>query len=200
MDTFQTISSASQGVYREKGSKFIAFAYPVKTEDDVHEKLSFIRKKYFDARHHCYAYRLGSGGERFRESDDGEPSNSAGKPILGQLTAFDLSNVLVVVVRYFGGILLGVGGLIHAYKTATADALSNAQIIAQAITETYTITFDYADINNVMKIVKDMHLDCSEQNFDTVCEMKITVANSRVEQMKKRLHQIKSLKMVCATN
>ena len=187
MDTFLTISSVSQGIYREKGSKFMAFAYPVRSEEEVQEKLVFLRKKFFDARHHCYAYRLGSNGEQYRANDDGEPANSAGKPILGQLISFGVSNVLVVVVRYFGGILLGVNGLVHAYKNAAADALSNNKIVTETVTETYKITFNYADINQVMKVVKNMNLDCFEQNFDVVCEMNIRVKKSQTEQVKERL-------------
>ena len=143
MDTFLTIAAESQGIYKDKGSKFMAFAYPVNSEEAVKEKVDFLRKKYFDARHHCYAYRLGANGERYRVHDDGEPANSAGKPILGQLTARGVSNVLVVVVRYFGGTLLGVGGLIQAYKHAAADALANAEIVADALTVTCQLTFAY---------------------------------------------------------
>ena len=195
-DTFLTISSESQGIYREKGSKFLAFAYPVKNEEEVMERLEFLHKKYFDARHHCYAYRLGINGEKYRANDDGEPANSAGKPILGQLTAFGVSNVLVVVVRYFGGILLGVGGLVHAYKNATAGALANANIVTDKITETYKISFDYRDMNKVLKIVKDMNIECFGQDFGMNCKMNITVRKSLVEQMKKRFQTVETLKAI----
>jgi uncharacterized YigZ family protein len=187
MDTFSTIAAAAEGSYKDRGSKFLAFAYPVGNEDEVKERVDSLRRKYFDARHHCYAYRLGADGSRFRASDDGEPANSAGKPILGQLTAHGVTNVLVVVVRYFGGILLGVGGLMQAYKHASADALANAEIITDTITETCTLTFDYPALNKVLKVVKDMNLECLEQDFNLTCTMRIKVRKSWVEQMKNRL-------------
>ena len=191
---FLTISSASEGLYKAKGSKFLAFACPVSSEEEVKEKVDFLRKKYFDARHHCYAYRLGVNGERYRANDDGEPSNSAGKPILGQLVARNLTNVLVVVVRYFGGVLLGVGGLVQAYKQATADALAHAEIITDVLTETWQLTFAYEDMNLVLKVLKDMNLDCYEQVFNLTCSMKVNVPKNLSEQMKKRLEHIASLK------
>ena len=194
-DTFLTIASASEGIYKNKGSKFLAFAYPVDNETDVKEKVDCLRKKYFDARHHCYAYRLGADGKHYRANDDGEPSNSAGKPILGQLIAYDVTNVLVVVVRYFGGILLGVGGLVQAYKQATADALSHAEIIKDIVTETYIFSFEYPEMNNVLKVVKEMNLECFGQDFNLNCVMKVKVRKSLSEQMKKRLDTIKSLKI-----
>ena len=194
-DTFLTISSESEGMYKDKGSKFLSFAYPVSNEEEVKEKLDFLRKKYFDARHHCYAYRLGSGGERYRASDGGEPANSAGKPILGQLVARGVTNVLVVVVRYFGGILLGVGGLMQAYKLAAADALTNAEIVTDVVTETYRITFAYQDMNRVLKVVKDMNLECYEQNFNLNCSMMIKLKKSQSCLMKKRLELIDELEI-----
>ena len=188
METFLTITSETEGFYKEKGSKFMSFAYPVRSEDDVKEKVDFLRKKYFDARHHCYAYRLGADGERYRASDDGEPANSAGKPILGQLTANGITNALVVVVRYFGGILLGTGGLAQAYKQATASALSKAEFVTETVTQTCKLTFDYADLNKVLKIVKDMNLECFVQDFNMICTINVRVGKSQVEQMKKRLN------------
>ncbi len=195
-DTFLTIASASEGIYKDKGSKFIAFAYPVESEDEIKEKIDSVRKKYFDARHHCYAYRLGIGGERYRANDDGEPNNSAGKPILGQIVSHNLTNVLVIVVRYFGGILLGVGGLIQAYRQATADALDNAKIVQGIQTCVYSIQFDYTVMNQVLKVVKDMCLECFDQKFDQVCSMKIKVRTGMVEQMTGRLEKIESVKTV----
>ncbi len=195
MDTFLTIASASEGIYKDKGSKFLAFAYPVSNEEEVKEKVDSLRKKYFDARHHCYAYRLGSDGERYRANDDGEPANSAGKPILGQLVSYGVTNVLVVVVRYFGGILLGVGGLVQAYKQATADALANAEIVTDVVTEIYKFTFDYPDMNLVLKVVKDMNLECYGQDFNLSCTMNVKVRKSLAEQMKKRLELVESLKI-----
>jgi uncharacterized YigZ family protein len=199
---FLTISSDSEGLYKEKGSKFLAFAYPVSSEEEVKEKVDFLRKKYFDARHHCYAYRLGISGERYRANDDGEPANSAGKPILGQLIARNLSNVLVVVVRYFGGILLGTGGLAQAYKQAAADALAHAEIITDVITETWQLTFAYADMNFVLKAVKDMNLKYVLQDFnlnsesfdESYCTMRVRVRKDISLQMQKRFEFIASLK------
>ena len=197
-DTFLTIASSSEGIYKEKGSKFIAFAYPVNSEEQIKETINLLRKKYFDARHHCFAYRLGAKGEQYRVNDDGEPTNSAGKPILGQLQAYNVTNVLVVVVRYFGGILLGVGGLVQAYKQAAADALSNAKITTDIVTEIYCLSFDYAAMNQVLKVVKDMYLECFAQDFNLSCSMKVKVRKSLSEQMKKRLEVIESLKVETA--
>jgi len=192
---FLTILTESQGMYREKGSKFIAFACPVRTEVEVKEKIDFLRKKYFDARHYCYAYRLGADGKQYRTSDDGEPANTAGKPILGQLTSSGVTNVLVVVVRYFGGILLGTGGLMQAYRQAAADALAHAVIVNDAITETYRLTFDYQDMNRVLKVVKDMKLEYYNLNGEINCSMNVKVRIDHVSQMKKQLNLIKSLKI-----
>ena len=193
---FLTIASASEGVYKDKGSKFLAFAYPVGSEEEVKVKVDFLRKKYFDARHHCYAYRLGADGERYRANDDGEPANSAGKPILGQLMAHGLTNVLVVVVRYFGGILLGVGGLMQAYRQATADVLANAQIVKDVLTETRQLTFSYPDMNRVLKVVKDMNLEYFGQDFNLHCTLNVKVRKNRVEEMKKRLEAVETLKII----
>ena len=199
-DTFLTISSESRGIYKDKGSKFMAFAYPVTSEGEAMEKLELLRKKYFDARHHCYAYRLGANGERYRTNDDGEPANSAGKPILGQLTARGVTNVLVVVVRYFGGILLGTGGLTQAYKQAAAAALANARIVKHALTENYQLSFDYQDMNHVLKVVKDMKLEYYgldfNQNRELYCTMNVKVKKDQSVQLKKMLEPFKSLKMV----
>jgi len=195
-EIFITIASESTGVYKDKGSKFLAFAYPVCSEEEVKEKVDFLRRKYFDARHHCYAYRLGADGGRYRVNDDGEPPNSAGKPILGQLAARGVTNVLVVVVRYFGGVLLGVGGLVQAYKHATADALANAEIVKDVVTETRQLTFAYPDMNRVIKVVKDMNLECFGQDFNLLCTMNVKVRKSQVEEMKKRLEAIETLKII----
>lgn len=188
---FLTIASESQGIYKDKGSKFLSFAYPVGTEEEVKEKVNFLRKKYFDARHHCFAYRLGVNGERYRASDDGEPANTAGKPILGQITAHGVTNVLVAVVRYFGGILLGTGGLTQAYKQAAADALANAETVKDEVTETCQLTFDYRDMNRVLKVVKDMNL-VYRLNCDVNCTMKVILKKKLACRMKERLSPIES--------
>lgn len=194
-DTFLTIASASEGIYKEKGSKFLAYAYPVRSEDEIKQKVDALRKKYFDARHHCYAYRLGAKGEKYRTNDDGEPSNSAGKPILGQLLAYQVTNTLIIVVRYFGGILLGVGGLGHAYKEAAADALAHAEIVTDTITEVFRFTFDYPVMNQVLKVIKDMNLEYFDHVFDSSCTMKIRVKRSQIEEMQKRLELVESLQI-----
>jgi len=192
---FLTIASESQGMYKEKGSKFLAFAYPVSSEEDVKAKVDSLRKKYFDARHHCYAYRLGADGERYRVNDDGEPANSAGKPILGQLMSSGVTNVLMVVVRYFGGVLLGTGGLAQAYRQAAANALANAKIVKDVVTETCRFTFDYQDMNRVMKVVKDMKLEYNNLNGEINCALNVKLKKSLVCQMKKRLEAVDSLKI-----
>lgn len=166
-DTYKTIESESSGLYKEKGSKFIALAYPVKSESEVKEIIDQIKKKYYDARHHCYAYVLGFDKSAWRVNDDGEPSGTAGKPIHGQLLSYDLTNTLVVVVRYFGGTKLGVSGLINAYKQAARDALQNATIIEKTINEVYKLSFPFESMNDAMKIVKDFGLQIVDSNYDS---------------------------------
>lgn len=182
-DTYRTIAAPVEGLYKEKGSKFIAKAYPVRSEDEVKEILLALRKQYFDARHHCYAYLLGADRAAFRANDDGEPNHSAGDPILGQIRSAGLSNVLVVVIRYFGGVKLGVGGLIHAYKTATADALSQAQVAERHETSLLTVQFGYEQMNEVMKVVKDYELPVRQQDFHVACRLTVEVRNSLVPQL-----------------
>ncbi len=174
-DTYRTIAAPSEGLYKEKGSKFIALAYPVYSEEDVKEHLNELRKKYFDARHHCYAYSLGADKSRYRANDDGEPNHSAGDPILGQIRSADLSNVLVVVVRYFGGTKLGVSGLIHAYKTATAEAIANATIVEKHETNLLQVHFQYPQMNDVMGLVKEYELDVRDQKFELDCELTLEI-------------------------
>ncbi len=174
-DTYLTIASASTGIYKEKGSKFYAFAYPIENEEEIKLKLESVRKKYHDARHHCYAYMLGKGGKKYKSNDDGEPNHSAGDPILGQIKSNALSDVLIVVVRYFGGTKLGVGGLIKAYKTAAADAISNTTIIEKIMKQTVTIQFEYAQMNDVMKIIKSNQLEVIRQKLDMKCEIVVQV-------------------------
>lgn len=191
-DCFLTIKSATTGEYKEKGSKFIAFAYPVSNETDIRNIIESIRKEHHSARHHCWAYRIGAGNKNFRANDDGEPANSAGKPILGQIVAFDVSNVLIVVVRYFGGRLLGVGGLIQAYKEAAYEALNVAEIIEYQIEDTLKITTSYIQINGVMKIIKESGLTVINQSFDTVCCVQVRIRQSETLQYKKRFEAIEA--------
>lgn len=165
-DTYKTIAAPSEGIYREKGSKFIALAFPVETEAMVKEKLAEVQKQYFDARHHCYSYILGPNKDAYRLNDNGEPSGTAGRPIHGQLLSKDLTNTLVIVVRYFGGIKLGVSGLINAYKTAAKEALDAATIIEKTIDETYNVSFDYSVMNSVMQLLKDPYVTILGQGYD----------------------------------
>lgn len=165
-DTFKTIQQESQGLYTEKGSKFIALAFPVKTEEEIKTHLAAIKKTYYDARHHCYAYILGADKLTYRINDDGEPSGTAGRPIYGQLLSKDITNTLVVVVRYFGGTKLGVPGLINAYRSATIDALENNQIIEKTVDEYYKVSFDYLDMNKVMQILKSEYVTITNQDYD----------------------------------
>jgi len=194
MFTYKTISSPSEGIYREKGSKFLAFAIPVNDVDEIKEMLKNFRKKYHDARHVCYAYMLGAERTDFRVNDDGEPSGTAGRPILGQINSLNLTNILVVVVRYFGGILLGTGGLITAYKEAAADALQNAAIVEKEVTSIYILNFDYPVLNDVMHIIKTYNISILSQQFEEKCKMKIEVPRQIEElivgKMKEKVDQL----------
>ncbi len=194
-DTYQTIAGPAEGLYKEKGSKFLAFAFPVFSEDDVKDRLAELRKKYYDARHHCYAYMLGADKSRYRANDDGEPNHSAGDPILGQIRSADLSNVLVVVVRYFGGTKLGVSGLITAYKTATADALAQATIVEEHETAQLQAHFEYPQMNDVMSLVKELNLTIKDQQFELDCKLTIELRKSLVEEVSSRLESIDGVKV-----
>ncbi|HEY4787944.1 MAG TPA: YigZ family protein [Bacteroidales bacterium] len=193
-DTYLTISHPSTGIFKDKGSKFLSFAYPVSNDKDIKEIVEKLKKQYFDARHHCYAYRLGAERLTFRANDDGEPSGTAGKPILGQIDSRGLTNVLIVVVRYFGGILLGTGGLINAYRNASADALSNASVIQKYVHAVYKLTFSYDQMNNVMKVIKDSDLEAFEQNFELTCSMKIRMKLSVEEAILAKLSLMNEVK------
>jgi len=164
-DTYNTVSAPSEGIFKDKGSRFLAFLYPVKNEEEIRELLQKIKKEHYNARHHCYAWRLGKEEIRFRANDDGEPSSTAGKPILGQLVSKELTQVLLVVVRYFGGILLGTGGLIHAYREAAADAIRNASIETRLIEEEFQLNFNYSELNAVMQIIKNENLTQTSVNL-----------------------------------
>ena len=173
--SYLTLAHASEGLFKEKGSKFLAFAYPVKSEQEIKEILDSLRKKYYDARHHCYAYILGKDMDIFRANDDGEPNHSAGDPILGQIRSNSLTNTLIVVVRYFGGTKLGVGGLISAYRTAAAEAIANNLIIESEDIHELVLHFGYPEMNQVMKLVKDHGLEIAGQKFDNLCEINLKV-------------------------
>jgi uncharacterized YigZ family protein len=192
-DTYNSIGSPSRGLYKDQGSRFISFAYPVETEARVKELVDALKKEYHDARHHCFAYRLGLDGSRYRMNDDGEPSSTAGRPILSQIDSAGLSDVLVVVVRYFGGIKLGVPGLIKAYKTAAQDALAQAAKVEKTAAVSYHIEFDYMNMDSVMRTLKDMDIPQSGQNFGQLCSMDIRVRLSQQEELTKRLVKYLSL-------
>ena len=191
-DTYQTIKEKSEGLYKEKGSKFIALAYPTSTEEEIKEILASLRKEYHDARHHCYGYVLGFNGESWRANDDGEPSSTAGKPIHGQIVSRNLTNVLVVVIRYFGGTKLGVSGLINAYKTAASEALDNAETITKTVNDIYKVNFAYPAMNDVMKLVKDEDLGVVEQHFDTNCSITLSVRQAKTAMVLDKIEKIDS--------
>ncbi|MBR4568249.1 MAG: YigZ family protein [Bacteroidales bacterium] len=178
-DTYASIAGRSDGLFKDNGSRFIAQAYPVESEEEVKEIVGSLKKEYHDARHHCFAYRLGLDGSRWRANDDGEPSGSAGRPILGQIDAAGLSDILVVVIRYFGGIKLGIPGLIRAYKASTADALAQATVVEKVAGKDYRLSFPYLSMNAVMKVVKDMSLPQKDQYFAERCSMLLRVRLSQ---------------------
>jgi uncharacterized YigZ family protein len=194
-DTYLTIEKASEGIFKEKGSKFLAYAYPVSSEEKIKEHLAELRKLHPSARHHCYAFRLGAAKQAFRANDDGEPSNTAGKPILGQIQSKDLTNILIVVVRYFGGTLLGVSGLINAYKLAALDSIQNASIIEKTVDEVYELKFDYLQMNDVMRIIKDEHLQIVHQNFELTGELSFSVRKSNSTKVYDMFSKISNLEI-----
>jgi uncharacterized YigZ family protein len=193
-DTYTTIKSPSQGIYKEKGSRFIAFTFPLTSAEEVKPIVDKIRKENHDAKHHCYAYMIGLERNIWRYNDDGEPSGTAGRPILGQINSFGLTNVLIVVSRHFGGTLLGVSGLINAYKTAAASAIANSEIIERTLQDFYKVTFSYVAINDVMKILKEENVSQSDQLFDLDCSIKINFRASSKERILNRFSRIEGLK------
>lgn len=194
-DTYRTISKPSEGIYKDKGSKFIALAFPVSKEEEVKEKLAEVQKRYHDARHHCYAYRLGFDKLVYRINDDGEPAGTAGKPIFGQFLSNDLTNILVVVVRYFGGTKLGISGLIRAYKSATIEALNEEFFITKKVWDVYEVHFNYDQMNDVMKILKEDGLKQLDQQFDLVCMIKFSVRKKFTNDIYDRFNKIKDLRI-----
>lgn len=189
-DTFLTIERTAEGYYTEKRSKFYAFAHHVTSAEEVRELQTTYRKKYYDARHICYAYRLGPEGDTFRANDDGEPSSTAGKPILGTLLSAELTDVVIFVIRYYGGVNLGTGGLIVAYREAAQGALNNATVEQRQVEEQYTYTFAYPQMNAVMKVVKDMQPRIVSQDFQTTCSITLSIRRSLMPQLKQRLESI----------
>lgn len=191
--TYKTIIGNSTGIFKDKGSKFLSFAYPVKTENEIKYILDSIKKEYFDARHHCYAYRLGAEKKIFRLNDDGEPAGTAGKPIFGQIQSFDLTNLLIVVVRYFGGTLLGTSGLIQAYKISSANAIENAKIQECQVFSVYSCSFNYIVLNDVMKLVKDYNIPTSNQNFNLNCSLDLKIPKEQVQTVLPKLKKTESI-------
>lgn len=191
--SFRTIASASEALFKEQGSRFMAFAFPVSSESDIKMHLTALRKKYFDATHHCYAWMLGADKLKFRANDDGEPNHSAGDPILGQIKAHNLTHVLIVVVRYFGGTKLGVGGLVQAYKEASAAAIAHAKIIECEVTSTFTIQYAYASTPDVMSLVKEFNLKIQRQSFTDTGFMEVNLPLRKRDDFIKRLELLKAL-------
>lgn len=194
-DIYRTIDEPSEGIFRDKGSKFIAYAFPFKDENKIKEIIAELKALHPKARHHCWAYRLTPDRTIFRINDDGEPSGTAGRPILNVLLSMDVTNVMVVVVRYFGGTLLGVPGLINAYKTATQEALSNAEIVEKTVNDVYEVQFDYLQMNDIMKMVKELDLIVLGQEFDTNCKITLEIRKLQVNEVIGRLDKIEGVKI-----
>lgn len=194
-DTYKTIGKKSTGLYKDKGSKFISYAYPVKGEEEIADLMADLRKQHHNAHHHCYAWVLGFNKERYKINDDGEPSGTAGKPIYGQILSHDLCNVLIVVVRYFGGTKLGVRGLINAYKGAAIDALDNNTIVRKTIRNYYRIYFEYLAMNDVMQIMKEYNLRQHDHQFDLNCELVFSVRQNKAEEVVSKLEKIGDLRI-----
>lgn len=194
-DTYLTIEKKSEALYKDKGSKFLTFAFPVENDQQIKDALTQLKKEHPSANHHCSAYRLGADKLNFRANDDGEPSNTAGKPILGQIQSNDLTNVLIVVVRYFGGTLLGVGGLIHAYKNSAADVIKQTVIIERFIEYHYTTQFPFEQLNDVMKLLKQLDCKISSQQFDTDCEISFSIRKANSQQCEEKLKKLNGLKL-----
>lgn len=195
-DTYKTIEKLAEGTYSEKRSKFLAFAIPVHSLDEVKEHLKYYEKKYFDARHVCYAYMLGADRTYFRANDNGEPSGTAGRPILGQINSFGLTDILLLVVRYFGGIKLGTSGLIVAYKAAAQEALNAAVIIEKTVDAEVTFIFEYSFMNDVMRIVKEESPEIISQDFDNNCRMTLRIRKSQFDRLKERLLKVETLRII----
>ena len=189
-DEFKTINATGEGYYTEKRSKFLAFAHHVETIDEIKDLLAQYRKKYYDARHVCYAYMLGPERLDFRANDDGEPSSTAGKPILGQINSAELTDILIVVVRYYGGVNLGTSGLIVAYREAAADAIAHCEMEMRQVEEQIRYSFSYPQMNDVMRIVKEMSPRIVSQTFDNICEIVLSIRQSEAEQLRSKLNKL----------
>lgn len=194
-DTYKTIARLSEAVYTEKRSKFLAFAIPVDSVDEVKTYVDAYQKKYYDARHVCYAYMIGADRTAFRANDNGEPSGTAGKPILGQINSNLLTNILIIVVRYFGGIKLGTSGLIVAYRTAAAEAIANAELLEKTVDEEISFAFEYPFMNDVMRLVKDEEPSIVAQSYDTDCLMTLRIRRSKMNRLKEKLSKVETLRV-----
>ena len=195
-DTYKTIIGVAEGIYTEKRSKFIAIAIPVHTVEEIKQHLDIYQKKYYDARHVCYAYMLGHERKDFRANDNGEPSGTAGKPILGQINSNGMTDILIVVVRYFGGIKLGTSGLIVAYKAAAAEAIANATIIEKTVDDEIAVAFEYPFMNDVMRIVKEEEPEILEQSYDMDCLMKLRIRRSMMGKLRARLEKVETARII----
>lgn len=193
-DTYRTIEGKSEGLFKDRGSRFISLAFPVRSQEEIKEKLEALRKEYHDARHHCYAYVLNPDRQLWRANDDGEPSGTAGKPILGQINSNELTNILIVVIRYFGGTLLGVSGLINAYRTAAAEAIANAHIIELTVKSVYRISFPYLSMNDVMKVLKEEAAGQENHSYGDTCSIEISFRLASAERITDRLSKIEGVK------
>lgn len=189
-DTFKTVSGTAKGLYRDKGSKFIGLVFPVGSEEEVRGKITELKKEYFDANHHCYAYRIGKDNPVSRMNDDGEPSGSAGKPIHGQILSKELTNVLVVVIRYFGGTKLGIPGLVKAYKTTAKEVLDSVSFVSRSITEKFELTFDYLVLNDVMRILKEEHVEFISKDIGNTCRICFFIRRNRIESLKSKVKSL----------
>ena len=189
-DTYKTIKSPVEGLFKDRGSKFLAYAYPIEYENEVKPLVENLKKEHFKAVHHCYAYRLGLDRNNFRVNDDGEPSGTAGRPILNTLLSQDITNILVVVVRYFGGTLLGVPGLINAYKSATVEALAVAEIYEKTVNDVYNVSFEFVQMNDVMKVVKEFSLKIRNQTYNNQCSMELEFRKTLTNQVIGKLEKI----------
>lgn len=187
IDEYKTINAESKGTYSELRSKFLAFAHPVRTVGEAMSFVEYYQRKYYDARHCCWAYMLGAEREIFRSNDNGEPSGTAGKPILGQINSNELTDIIILVIRYFGGVKLGTSGLIGAYRTAAADAIQNAEIVTRTVDEEYTFDFEYPLMNAVMKVVRDMDARIVSQSYDMDCRMTLSIRRSKMDELKEKI-------------
>ena len=195
-DTYKTITEPSEGIYTEKRSKFIAIALPVRTHEEIKAHLEVYQKKYYDARHVCYAYMLGHERKDFRANDNGEPSGTAGKPILGQINSNELTDILIIVVRYFGGIKLGTSGLIVAYKAAAAEAIASATIVEKTVEDEVTVLFEYPFMNDIMRIVKEEEPEIIQQSYDMDCSMTLRIRRSMMPCLMARLEKVETARII----